>query len=124
MRMSSESDFNSDLAGKTLVFDVEVKDKAGTDEEKVSYLLERSFNNVEDFDVKITGKKLVLTIPEVAQHDRNLLVRKASFSAEAFKHLGFGEVKFEEVWKNPKAEKTEEKAEVKTEKTEKKKNKA
>jgi len=108
-------DFNSDLAGKTLVYDVEVKAKAGTDEEKVSYLLERSFNNVEDFDVKITGKKLVLTIPEVAQHDRNLLARKASFSAEAFKHLGFDEVKFEEVWKNPKAEKTEEaKAEKKS----------
>ena len=108
-------DFNSDLAGKILVFDVEVTEKAKDDGEKVKYLVERSFNDDKDFDVKLTAKKLVLSIPEVAQHDRNLLIRKASFSAEAFKYLELDEVKFEEVWKNPKAEKKEEAKEAKTE---------
>jgi len=113
-------DFNSDLAGKTLVYDVEVKEKAVSDEDKVKYLLERSFNGADGFGIKLAVKKLELTLPEAAQHDRNLLIRKASFSAEAFKYLKLEEVKFEEVWKNPDAKK-EEKAEEKPEKTEKKK---
>ena len=109
-------DFNSDLAGKMLVFDVQVTEKAGSDEEKVRYLIERSFNDSQGFDLKVAGKKATVSIPEVAQHDRNLMLRKASFSAEAFKFLGLDEVKFEEVWKNPEAEK---KAEQKDEKAEK-----
>ncbi|MCX6695737.1 MAG: peptidylprolyl isomerase [Candidatus Altiarchaeota archaeon] len=111
-------DFNNDLAGKNLVYHVEVKEKASGDEDKVNYILERSFNASEGFDVKLSGKKLALGIPESAQRDRNLLVRKASFSAEAFKYLGLDEVKFEEVWKNPDASK---KSEEKAEKQDKKK---
>jgi FKBP-type peptidyl-prolyl cis-trans isomerase 2 len=108
-------DFNHELAGKTLIFEVEVSDKAKTDEDKVNYLIERAFENAEGFDAKLEGKKLSLKIPKKALHDRNLLVRKASLSAEAFKFLGLSEVTYEETWENPKIE------EKKEEKTDKKK---
>jgi len=95
-------DFNHELAGKTLVFDVEVVDTAKDEEEKVNYLIERNFESLEGFDVKLGGEKLTLKLPKKAYHDRNILLRKASFSAEAFKNLGLSEVTFEETWENPK----------------------
>jgi FKBP-type peptidyl-prolyl cis-trans isomerase 2 len=107
-------DFNHELAGKTLVFDVEVADKASSDEDRVKYLIERNFESTDGFDVKLTGKKLSLTVPKNAYHDRNITLRKASFSAEAFKFLSLSEVTYQEVWENEKdKEKKEEKAEKK-----------
>jgi FKBP-type peptidyl-prolyl cis-trans isomerase 2 len=107
-------DFNHELAGKTLVFDVEVIDKAKSDEDKINYLIERNFEGTEGFDTKLEGKKLTLKLPKKSLHDRNLLVRKASLSAEAFKYLGLTEVNYHETWENPKTdEKKEEKAEKK-----------
>lgn len=97
-------DFNHELAGRTLVFDVEVVEKAGSDTEKVSCLLERNFESAEGFDSELAARKLTLKLPRKAFHDRNLLVRKASLAAEAFKFLGLSEVTFQETWENPKKE--------------------
>jgi FKBP-type peptidyl-prolyl cis-trans isomerase 2 len=111
-------DFNHELAGKTLVFDVEVVDRAKSDEDKVQYLIERNFEASDGFDTKLAGKKLTLKLPKKAFHDRNLLARKASMSAEAFKFLNLSDVTFEETWENPKTE--EKKPEAHEEKAPKK----
>jgi FKBP-type peptidyl-prolyl cis-trans isomerase 2 len=102
-------DFNHEFAGKTLVFDVEVVEKAESDADKVNYLIERNFEDADGFLPKLAAKKLTLTLPKKAFHDRNLLVRKASFTAEAFKFLGLSEVTFQERWENPKKEKKSDK---------------
>ena len=109
-------DFNHELAGKTLVFDLEVVEKAKSDEDKVKCLIERNFESAEGFDVRLDGKKLTLTLPKKAFHDRNLMVRKASLSAEAFKNLGLQAVTYEETWENPKSEGKDEKKEEKKKK--------
>ncbi|MFH1403318.1 MAG: peptidylprolyl isomerase [Candidatus Altiarchaeota archaeon] len=94
-------DFNSELAGKTLVFDVKVEAKASSESDKVSFLLERSFGSASEVKTSLSAKKLMVKLPEEVQRDRNLLARKASFTADCFKHLGLSEVTFEESWKNP-----------------------
>ncbi|MFH1835364.1 MAG: peptidylprolyl isomerase [Methanobacteriota archaeon] len=101
-------DFNHDLAGKTLTYDVKVVSEATTEKDKVLFLAEKNFDETEGFNVKVTGKKVEVTIPEKAAKDRAALVRKASLSAELFKFLNTSEVSYTEVWKNPsaKAEKT------------------
>ena len=103
-------DFNSELAGRTVVFDVKLEEKAKNDEEKVKYLIERSFNDSKDFEIKLKSKSAEIILPEVASRDRNILLRKASLSAEIFKCLELDDITFTENWKNPKkAEKKEEK---------------
>lgn len=106
-------DFNHELAGRTVVYDIKVEEEAKTDKEKAAYLVERSFNDSQDFEIKVAGKKLELTVPEKAYHDKNLLVRKASFAAEAFKYLKMDEILYTEVWKNPEEKKKDSKPEKK-----------
>ncbi|MEM4347823.1 MAG: peptidylprolyl isomerase [Candidatus Altiarchaeota archaeon] len=101
-------DFNSDLAGKYVIYDIKIEDEAKTEEDKVLFLLERSFNSVEAFNVNIDGKKIKVELPEIAYKDRNILIRKASFAAEAFKILGVEEITYIEKWTNRKLEKSKE----------------
>lgn len=109
-------DFNHELAGKTLVFEIEVVEKAKNDTEKIGYLLERNFAGIEGFKTDIKAKKLGIELPEQAFRDRQLMVRKASMAAEAFKLLGMESVRFVEDWVNPKNEKKTESASSKTKK--------
>lgn len=98
-------DFNSELAGKTVVYDVKVEGIAKTNEEKVRYLTERNFTSPsENFGIKLKEKTLTVNLPESAFKDRNALARKASFVGEVFKYLDFGEVVFEEHWVKKKKE--------------------
>lgn len=103
-------DFNHDLAGKTLVYDVTVEEKASSDKDKIDYLIERSFNDAADFTVSLKAGKAEIGIPEAAQRDKNLLVRKATLAADLFRLLNLKEVTYTETWKNPK-QKSEEKEE-------------
>ncbi|MBN2013982.1 MAG: peptidylprolyl isomerase [Candidatus Altiarchaeota archaeon] len=98
-------DFNHELAGRTLTFNAKVEVKAETEDDKVKFLLEKNFNKVEGFNSKVDGQELSVTIPEKAYKDRNLLLRKAAFSAEAFKHLNIGKITFCEVWGKPEKKK-------------------
>jgi FKBP-type peptidyl-prolyl cis-trans isomerase 2 len=91
-------DFNPELAGKTLVFDVRVEEKAKTKVDRIKFLLDRSFNDSSNFGIKETGKSLAIDVPENAYKDRNALARKASFTAETFKYLDFSKVIFNEIW--------------------------
>ncbi len=91
-------DFNPELAGKILIFDVKIEERARTREDKIKFLLERSFNSSDNFGIKQAKKSLTITIPESAYKDRNILARKASFTAETFKYLDINKIKFDEVW--------------------------
>jgi len=95
-------DFNHELAGKTLVFDVKVEEKADTEEDKIRYLIKRSFNSSENFDINLNNGKIDVRIPENAYRDRNILVRKAALAAEIFKYLSMDTILFTEIWENPK----------------------
>ncbi|MBD3388562.1 MAG: peptidylprolyl isomerase [Candidatus Altiarchaeales archaeon] len=100
-------DFNHELAGKTIEFDVEVVEKAKTDTDKVNYILERAFESSDEFESKLTANKLTVKLPKSANYDQNLLMRKMSFTAEAFKLLKVDDVVFEETWENPEKKKKE-----------------
>jgi FKBP-type peptidyl-prolyl cis-trans isomerase 2 len=104
-------DFNSELAGKTVVYEVRVESIAKTKKEKVEYLLERSFNSSDGFGINLKEKSLKISLPEKVFKDRNVLVRKASFAGEIFKYLGVEEVIFEEHWMKKKSSDVERKKE-------------
>jgi FKBP-type peptidyl-prolyl cis-trans isomerase 2 len=95
-------DFNHELAGKTVVYQVKLVSKPSTDKEKAEFLLERSFNDAEGFKVVLSGKDVSIELPEKVFMDRNLIVRKASLSAEFFKYLDASSVTYTETWKNKK----------------------
>jgi len=97
-------DFNHELAGKDLVFDVKVEEKAKDKEEKAEYLVEKSFNRLEGFGVDVTKDTITVTIPPEAYRDKNLLARKASLSSDAWSFLEVDEVQYREVWENPQKE--------------------
>lgn len=94
-------DFNHELAGKKLIFDVKIESKADTEEDRIRFLLERSFDSTEGFEFRKDGEKLEVMIPDKAYRDRNILLRKAAFSAEVFKHLDVTKIVFTEVWVKP-----------------------
>jgi len=102
-------DFNNELAGKTLEFEVKVASEAGGDKEKAEYLVERSFNSLDGIDVKVSGKKIEVALAKEVYRDRNIFYRKAAFSADAFHNLKSAEVTYTESWLNPEKEKKEEK---------------
>ncbi len=92
-------DFNPELAGKTVVYDIKVEETAETNEDKIKYLLERSFNSTEGLEFELTGKNLRVTIPENLLKDNALGVKKAFLTTEIFKYLDVESTTFEEIWK-------------------------
>jgi FKBP-type peptidyl-prolyl cis-trans isomerase 2 len=95
-------DFNHELAGRTLTFEVKVEEEAESDEDKIKFLLERDFESPDGFEFKRKGDELTMTIPDRAYKDRNALLRKAAFSAESFQYLGLTKITFSEVWEKAK----------------------
>lgn len=106
-------DFNPELAGKTLVYNVKIEEESKTDEDRIKYLIERSFNTCDGFELKINDGNLDISIPENSYRDRSILVRKASFAAEAFRFMNIEKITFSETWE--KKEKEERKEEQKEE---------
>ncbi len=97
-------DFNSELAGKTLSYKVKIVEEAKTQEQKIKYLIERSFNTSEGFEEKLSSKDVEIRIPEKSYRDRNIFVRKASLAAEIYKYTDIENVVFIESWKKKKKE--------------------
>lgn len=95
-------DFNSELAGKTLAYKIKITEEAKTPEEKVKYLIERSFNTSEGFTEKVSDKTIEISVPERSYRDRNIFVRKASLAAEIYKYTEMEDVTFIESWKKKK----------------------
>jgi len=109
-------DFNPELAGKTLVYNVKIEEESKTDEDRIKYLIERSFNTCDGFELKINDGNLHINIPENSYRDRSILVRKASFVAEAFRFMNIKKITFSEIWEKKEKGKVKEEARGKKEK--------
>jgi len=100
-------DFNSDTAGKELVYKVKVEGIAATTEEKINYLIEKNFNTTENFQINLEKNKknkdeitLNVEIPKNIFINESLLKRKHKFVNDVSKYLNINEVVFIEKWSN------------------------
>ena len=97
-------DYNHPFAGKTLIYDVTVKNVIETDEEKVKNLLHKRLPSVEQqkFNVKIADGKLEAEIPEEAFFLEGLQVAKRTLTADVEKFFpNIQTVTFLENFKKP-----------------------
>lgn len=97
-------DFNHPLAGKTLVYNLEVKEMIETPEQKIKAIVEiftRIKNNV---DVKIVENTADIKVPPMI----NSLIKKR-IADESMRFIELEKVTFLEVFEKPKEQKTEEK---------------
>ena len=104
-------DFNHRLAGKTVVYDVNVLKSLETNEDKVNGILKRHLP-VEDSKIssKLTGNSLDVTIPEDIFGAETLRVIKHFIQMDIFKFVPTLEkINFIETYNNKKAEKKEDK---------------
>ncbi|MFM8658373.1 MAG: FKBP-type peptidyl-prolyl cis-trans isomerase [Candidatus Nitrosotenuis sp.] len=105
-------DFNHRLAGKTVVYDVNVLKSLDTNEDKINGILKRHMP-VEDSKISstLTGNSLDVTIPEEIFGAETLRVIKHFVQMDIFKFVPTLEkINFVETYSNKKAEKKEEKA--------------
>jgi len=87
-------DFNHPLAGKVLVYDLEVKEKIEKPEEKISGLVNfYSKIETEKISVSLNGKDAEITVPPVIHP-----AYKKRIADEIRKFLGFERTKFVEVF--------------------------
>ena len=104
-------DFNHRLAGKTVVYDVNVLKALETNEDKVNGILKRHLP-VEDSKIssKLTDNSLDVTIPEEIFGAETLRVIKHFIQMDIFKFIPTLEkINFIETYNNKKAEKKEDK---------------
>lgn len=117
-------DFNHRLAGKTLIYDVNVTKKLETDDDKVSALIKRRIPIEDDkIKFKLTGENLEVELPEETYMAEGLQIIKRAVANDVFKFVPAAKnLKFVESYSAPKpapekpAEKKEDKpAEAKAE---------
>ena len=94
-------DFNNPLAGKTLIYDIEIKGKLENTEDKVKALFEIYIaDNKEKIKVNmINDKEVEIEIPPLI----NSLYKK-KIADDIIKILNFEKVKFSEIFEKPKEE--------------------
>jgi len=90
-------DFNHPYAGKTIKFDLEIKEKVEEPEKKVDALFH--IYTAKHVDVKIEDKKVRVEIPRGASIDQYFMVGKYSAVNGVFKHLDIDELEIVEVFK-------------------------
>ena len=92
-------DFNHPLAGKTLVYDLEVKEKIEGNEEKIKALF-KMYTNVDNSKMKVTvnDKVVDIDVPPMI----NPIVKKR-ISNDITELLGMDKVRFIETYEKPKA---------------------
>lgn len=90
-------DFNHPYAGKTIKFDLEIKEKVEEPEKKVDALFH--IYTAKHVDVKIEDKKVRIEIPRGASIDQYFMVGKYSAVNGVFKHLDIDELEIVEVFK-------------------------
>lgn len=87
-------DFNHPLAGKVLIYDVEIKHKLENMDEKIKAILEFYMRaKPENVKIKIHEKEVEIETP----HLMNVLYKK-KVSEDIIKFLGFERVKFSEIF--------------------------
>jgi len=95
-------DFNPPLAGKTLVYEVSVKKKLKTDEEKISALIHRRIPAVEDekFAFKVGKANVTVNMPEEAFYVEGIQLAKRGIALDIQRFLPeLTTVKFVEAFK-------------------------
>lgn len=98
-------DFNPPLAGKTLVYDMTVKRKLETRKEKILGLIHRRIPivSVSKFKLEIRKLEVVIHVPEEGFYVEGLQLAKRGISTDIQKFFPTtAEVRFIEVFKNPK----------------------
>lgn len=113
----AQVDFNHRLAGKTLIYDVEVIRKVETDEEKIRSLIKRRFPGElgEKMEFTLQSDDLTVDVPEPAFMAEGLQITKRGIANDAVHFLpSVKKVTFREVY----AKKGETKAEKTAEATE------
>jgi len=95
-------DFNPPLAGKTLIYEVTLKKKIDTKNEKISALIHRRIPNIDikKFKLKLTKKTTIITIPEEAFYLEGIQVAKRGIAIDIQKFFPkTTTVKFTETFK-------------------------
>lgn len=106
-------DFNHELAGKTLEYEISVEEKVNKDEEKIRYLVELHFpyTNPNEHEIKIENEVAKITIPESAKFNNSLIASKIFTQRDIFNFIeGIKKVEFIEVYEKKEEEKSEKKA--------------
>ncbi|MEM3703549.1 MAG: FKBP-type peptidyl-prolyl cis-trans isomerase [Candidatus Bathyarchaeia archaeon] len=95
-------DFNPPLAGKTLVYDVTIKKKLETQEEKIAALIHRRIPTVEaeKFKFSVEAKAVSIEMPEEAFYIEGVQVAKRGIALDVQRFFPeITEVKFVETFK-------------------------
>jgi FKBP-type peptidyl-prolyl cis-trans isomerase 2 len=92
-------DFNHPLAGKTLIYDLEIKQKLEDIESKVKALVKMYTNMDEKVNIATFEKDIEIELPPLI----NSLYKK-KIADDVMKFLGFEKVKFVEIFEKPKEE--------------------
>jgi len=91
-------DFNHPLAGKILVYDLEIKEKIEKPEEKIKAIIE-AYSGVSKIEISITNKEAEIKVPPFV----NSLIKK-KISDDVIKFLDIEKVKFVEIFEKTKEE--------------------
>lgn len=94
-------DFNHRLAGRTLIYRVNVIKKLENDNEKVLFLIKRRLA-LDDDKIKfnLEGTNLTIEVPEEAFSTEGLQIIKRAMASDIFKYVGITDVKFIENYKS------------------------
>ncbi len=83
-----EVDFNHPLAGKTLVYEIEILDKADTDEKKVRFLVSRRLGiNPKDVEVEVNNGEITVGLKPSALNIKDIQLYIKILGAEIKKYV-------------------------------------
>ncbi len=96
-------DFNSPLAGKTLVYELTVDKIVGDEQEKIKGLIHRRIPNVdaEKFRLNIAEKEITIEVPEEAYSLQGIEFAKRGMASDLQAFFLFEKVVFTEVFTKP-----------------------
>jgi FKBP-type peptidyl-prolyl cis-trans isomerase SlyD len=103
-------DFNSELAGKTLVYEVNVEEKINKLEEKIRLLLERHFPYADpnEHEIRCEDGRAIITLSDAVKLRGDAFIAKHLVAKEIFEYLeGINEVEFQEIYRKPEEKKEE-----------------
>lgn len=87
-------DFNHPLAGKALIYEIEIKCKVDDEGEKIGAIF-NYFTGIEDVDIKLSGKSVELTIKKDVDVFRAV---KGRIASTIMKWVGYKKIKFVDVF--------------------------
>nr|QNO45468.1 putative FKBP-type peptidyl-prolyl cis-trans isomerase [Methanosarcinales archaeon ANME-2c ERB4]QNO46864.1 putative FKBP-type peptidyl-prolyl cis-trans isomerase [Methanosarcinales archaeon ANME-2c ERB4] len=91
-------DFNSPMAGKTLIFDYVVEEQIDDDLDKIKSLLQSYFRM--DFDVELVDDVAMIEPPGDLRLNQNWLLVKSRIASELIGSMELDSVKFVETYQN------------------------